>query len=139
MGAQRSPDARHQTNNRYANAAPGASKLEIKDIMEPFTDYRAHIGTDLARFYKTTLFQSERMLLGMDCLEPGQAQTAHQHAGRDKFYFVVEGCGTFTIGTDQRDLGPGEIAWAGADVSHSVANTGDATLVMLIGIAPEPN
>jgi len=106
--------------------------------MQPFTDYRSHIGADLARFYKTTLFQSERLLLGMDCLEPGQAQTAHRHAGRDKFYFVIEGRGVFTIGEQQRELGPGEVAWAEADAVHSVANTGDTRLVMLIGIAPEP-
>lgn len=106
--------------------------------MSAFTDYREHVGTNLERFYKTTLFQTERMLLGMDCLEPGQAQVAHKHAGRDKFYFVIEGVGDFTIGDERRTVGAGGVVWAGADVTHGVVNTGDERLVMLVGIAPEP-
>jgi quercetin dioxygenase-like cupin family protein len=106
--------------------------------MTYFSDYRAHIGVNEARFFKTTIFQSPRMLLGADCLEPGQRQPPHQHAGRDKFYYLIEGEGTFTIGSETRRLGPGEIAWAPADTPHSVVNDGAVRLVMLIGMAPEP-
>jgi quercetin dioxygenase-like cupin family protein len=106
--------------------------------MSAFTDYREHIGVNPERFFKTTLFLSERMLLGLDCLEPGQMQHEHRHAGRDKFYYVIEGEGTFTIGEEHQVVGPGGIVWAGADVLHSVVNTGTQRLVMLIGIAPEP-
>lgn len=106
--------------------------------MRYYSDYREYVGSNLERFYKTTIAQSPRMLLGMDCLEPGQNQPPHLHAGRDKFYYVIEGQGRFTIGDEEHEGGPGTIAWAPADVTHSVVNTGDTRLVMLIGMAPEP-
>ncbi len=107
--------------------------------VDPFADYHDYIGSSPSRFYKTTLFQTERLLLGLDCLEPGQSQDEHRHAGRDKFYAVLEGRGSFRIGGAERELGPGQIAWAAADVTHSVINPGPDRLVLLIGIAPEPN
>lgn len=106
--------------------------------MSYFTDYRSHVGSSGERFYKATLFQSPRMLLGMDCLDQGQSQLAHRHAGRDKFYFVIEGAGEFVIGEERRVAGPGAVVWAPADVEHSVINHGPERLVMLIGMAPEP-
>lgn len=106
--------------------------------MSSFADHRDYIGVNLTRFHKATIVQSPRMLLGMDCLEPGQSQPPHRHAGRDKFYFVIDGSGLFTIGDEQRCLGAGEIAWAAADVVHGVTNVGTTRLVMLIGMAPDP-
>lgn len=102
-------------------------------------DYRQHVGANLDRWYKTTLFQSPRMLVGMDCLEPGQVQPPHRHAGRDKFYFVIEGAGEFVVGDERIQALSGAVVWAPADVTHGVTNTGAARLVMLIGMAPEPD
>ncbi|NOK58315.1 MAG: cupin domain-containing protein [Chloroflexi bacterium AL-W] len=106
--------------------------------MRYFTDYRDHVGSSPTRFFKTTLFQSPRILVGMDCLEPGQSQEAHVHTGRDKCYFVIEGTGTFTIGEETCKVSEDMVVWAPADVIHSVVNTGSQRLVMLIGMAPEP-
>ena len=102
------------------------------------TDYRAHVGASLERFYKTTLFQSPRMLVGLDCLEPGQSEPPHRHAGRDKLFFVVEGSARFTVGDETTEAAEGTAVWAPADVAHGVVNTGAGRLVMLIAMAPEP-
>jgi quercetin dioxygenase-like cupin family protein len=107
--------------------------------MSYFHDHRAYVGANLERFFKSTIVQSPRMLVGMDCLEPGQAQPPHKHAGRDKFYFVISGQGLFTIGETSQACGPGMLVWAPADTPHGVINDGDQRLVMLIGMAPEPN
>jgi quercetin dioxygenase-like cupin family protein len=106
--------------------------------MGTFADYRDHVGASPAKFFKSTLFQSERLLLGLNCLEAGQEQHVHTHAGQDKFYFVVEGTGTFTVGDEVREAGEGWTVWAPADVPHGVANTGERRLVLLVGIAPAP-
>jgi quercetin dioxygenase-like cupin family protein len=106
--------------------------------MSFFRDYRDHVGAHPTKFFKSTLFQSEQLLLGLNCLEPGQEQHVHTHAGQDKFYFVVEGSGTFTVGAEVRDAGAGTTIWAPADVPHGVMNTGDVRLVVLVGIAPAP-
>ncbi len=104
--------------------------------MDNFSDYRDHVGSSAAKFYKATLFESPRLLLGLNCLEPGQTQAAHEHGGQDKFYFVVEGLGEFTVGDETRAAGPGVTVWAAAGVPHGVTNPGPARLVLLVGIAP---
>ena len=56
-------------------------------------DYRDHTGSSAEKFFKSTLFQSSHLLLGLNCLEPGQTQATHTHAVQDKFYFVKGWCG----------------------------------------------
>lgn len=107
-------------------------------MSEFITHYQDHVGQRAEKFYKTTLFQGEGLLLGLNCLEPGQVQTVHSHADQDKFYYVIEGTGRFTIGETGRDLGPGQVVWASAGVPHGVANHSDTRLTVLMGIAPPP-
>ena len=76
-------------------------------------------------------------MLGLNCLSPGQEQHLHEHAGQDKFYFVVEGTGRFVVGGRDPHR-PGRVMRSG----HPPAcRTGSATtaserLVLLVGIAP---
>ncbi len=100
--------------------------------------YRDYVGSNPEKFYKTTLFQSERLMLGLNCFEPGQVQKVHSHQGQDKFYFVVEGVGNFTVGAEIIEAGPGHTIWAAADVPHGVENKGTEQLVIFMGIAPAP-
>jgi quercetin dioxygenase-like cupin family protein len=100
------------------------------------THYSQHTGANATKFFKSTLFQSPNLLLGLNCLEPGQTQAVHAHAGQDKFYFVVEGTGEFVLGAETRPAGPGSVVWAPAGEPHGVANRGEARLVLLVGIAP---
>ncbi|MBL8058475.1 MAG: cupin domain-containing protein [Anaerolineales bacterium] len=106
--------------------------------MPNFADYRDHVGARPDKFYKATLFASPRLLLGLNCLEPGQSQAVHDHADQDKFYFVVEGQGEFVVGTETRSAGPGSVVWAPAGQPHGVTNAGAQRLVILMGIAPAP-
>ncbi len=97
-----------------------------------------YIGVKAEKFYKTTLFRSDALLLGLNCLEPGQAQKPHDHADQDKFYFVVEGVGNFWLGEERVTAVSGEVVWAAAGVAHGVANEGGGRLTLLVGIAPAP-
>ena len=104
--------------------------------MSNFLDYRDHTGARPEKFFKSTLAESPHLLLGLNCLEPGQAQAVHAHAAQDKFYFVVEGQGEFTVGEETCVAGAGVAVWAPAGVAHGVANRGSQRLVVLVGIAP---
>ena len=97
-----------------------------------------HVGAKAEKFYKTTLFRSDTLLLGLNCLEPGQVQKAHDHADQDKFYYVVAGNGRFQLGEEQITAGTGAVVWAPAGVVHGVTNDGDDRLTLLVGIAPAP-
>lgn len=98
----------------------------------------AHTGAKAEKFYKTTLFNSNALLLGLNCFEPGQVQKPHDHADQDKFYYVVEGTGNFWLGDERVTAVSGEVVWAPAGVVHGVANEGDGRLTLLVGIAPAP-
>ncbi|MAS37622.1 MAG: cupin [Anaerolineaceae bacterium] len=106
--------------------------------MGNFEDYRNHVGARPDKFYKSTLFQGDMMMVGLNCLEPGQVQPVHDHADQDKVYVVLEGSGRFTVGDETQDAGEGMVIWAQAGVAHGVENVGSTRLSVLVCIAPPP-
>ena len=106
--------------------------------MTNFLDYRDLVGTNPDKVFKSNLFQSDKILVGLNCLTPGQTQHIHTHADQDKFYYVIEGDGEFVVGNEVQQAGAGCTIWAAAGVEHGVTNTSDQLLVLLVGIAPAP-
>ena len=100
--------------------------------------YRDQVGSRPEKFYKTTLFQAEHLMIGLNCLEPGQVQPVHDHADQDKVYVVLEGTGRFTVGDDVQDANEGAVVWAQAGAPHGVENVGHERLTVLVCIAPPP-
>ena len=88
--------------------------------------------------FKYTFLQSKRLLAGINCLMPGQAQHLHDHPDQDKFYFVLDGHGLFTVGTETQECGPGTLVLAPAGILHGVDNHGETLLSFLTVIAPFP-
>jgi quercetin dioxygenase-like cupin family protein len=88
---------------------------------------------------KNNLFQTERFFCDLYCFEPGQEQKGHVHGNQDKVYIVLEGQGTFQVGTDRRviDAGQGTMALAGEE--HGVKNHTDRRLKVLVFVAPNPS
>ena len=86
---------------------------------------------------KAGLFVGRQLFVGLNCFEPGQSQKVHVHAGADKFYLVVTGKARMTVGEETREVGPGTVVWAPADLPHGVAQALERT-VMLVAIAPPP-
>jgi quercetin dioxygenase-like cupin family protein len=91
------------------------------------------------KMQKVNLFETPRMFCDIYCLEPGQAQKPHAHAGADKVYYVLDGDGEFTVGEERRRLGPGHAVLAPAEIDHGVQNPGPARLTLLVFMAPNPN
>jgi mannose-6-phosphate isomerase-like protein (cupin superfamily) len=87
---------------------------------------------------KVNVFDTERMFCDVYGLNPGQEQTPHAHAGSDKIYFVLDGCGTFRVGDEERELAKGYAVLAPAGASHSVRNAGSERLALLVFMTPKP-
>lgn len=104
--------------------------------MNYFIDWREHTEVRPDKYYKTTLWQGEHVMIGLNCLEPGQIQSMHAHQGSEKFYFVLEGCGRFTIGDHAEEAAAGMLVVAPAGVPHGVTNTGSDRLSLLVAISP---
>ena len=93
---------------------------------------------DADRMGKTTLYQSSRLLVGLNAFEPGQAHALHAHKGMDKVYYVTEGEGEFLLDGRQLPMRAGDLLVAPEGVAHGVRNTGAARLLVLAILAPGP-
>lgn len=106
--------------------------------MNYFLKWQDHAGSSTPKFYKTTLWQGEHMMVGLNCLDPGQTQAVHAHEGADKFYFVLEGAGRFSIGEEQKDAVAGSLIIAPSGIPHGVTNITSDRLSILVTIGPPP-
>ena len=88
------------------------------------------------KMQKVSLFGTARSMTDLYCLQPGQHQRPHAHAGEDKVYVVLEGEGEFRVGGEKATLGPGHAVLAPAGAEHGVTNPGPANLRLLVFIAP---
>jgi molybdenum cofactor biosynthesis protein B len=87
---------------------------------------------------KVTLFETPRLLIGLNCFEPGQEHQLHAHAGQDKAYLVLQGEGVFLLPQGEQPMRPGDLLIAPADVPHGIRNTGNQGLTVLVILAPAP-
>ena len=106
--------------------------------MNYFLNWNDHTGSQAEKFYKTTLWQGDQVMVGMNCLEANQRQDTHAHQGADKFYFVLEGRGSFIVGNEERDAEQGSLIFAPAGIPHGVSNSSSERLSLLVAIAPPP-
>lgn len=87
---------------------------------------------------KSTLFESPRLLVGLNAFEPGQEHRLHTHAGMDKAYHVLEGRGLFLLEGRELPMAAGDLLVAPENVPHGVRNNGDQRLLVLAVLAPGP-
>jgi quercetin dioxygenase-like cupin family protein len=106
-------------------------------VSEHFRSIHAAATFDGEKATKADLFRGQGLFVGLNCFEPGQSQKVHVHAGADKFYLVVTGKARITVGEETREVGPGTVVWAPADLPHGVAQALERT-VLLVAIAPPP-
>ena len=85
---------------------------------------------------KSTLFESARLLVGLNAFEPGQSHGLHAHTGMDKVYQVIEGEGVFLLENRELPARAGQMLVAPDGVPHGVRNTGSGRLLVLVILAP---
>ena len=87
---------------------------------------------------KSTIFQSPRLMVGLNAFEPGQSHALHAHTGMDKVYSVIEGDGVFLLNDRELPMRAGDLLVAPEGVPHGVRNTGKHRLLVLAILAPAP-
>lgn len=88
---------------------------------------------------KNNIFETPRFFCDIYCFEPGQEQKGHIHGEQDKVYLVLEGQGTFQVGSEKRVLGSGQGTMAPAGEEHGVKNHTDQRLKVLVFVSPNPS
>jgi quercetin dioxygenase-like cupin family protein len=98
-----------------------------------------HAVYDSGRMGKSTLFESERLLVGLNTFEPGQEHKLHAHSGMDKVYHVLAGRGVFLLDEGRETpMEAGTMLIAPEGVLHGIRNTGTERLLVLAILAPAP-
>jgi quercetin dioxygenase-like cupin family protein len=98
-----------------------------------------HAVWQSAKMGKSTLFESARLLLGLNAFEPGQSHALHSHAGMDKVYYVLEGRGLFLLDGRELEMTAGDLLVAPEGVPHGVHNNSSGRLLVLAVLAPAPH
>ena len=109
--------------------------------MSPVTDAIRpldHAVFNSEKMGKSTIFNSPRILVGLNCFEPGQEHPLHAHEGMDKVYHVLEGRGHFVLEGREVEMEVGTMLVAPEGVAHGIRNSSDARLVVLAVLAPAP-
>ena len=88
---------------------------------------------------KSTLFESSRLMVGLNAFEPGQSHALHAHGGMDKLYYVVEGEGVFLLEGTELPMRAGDALVAPEGVAHGIRNTSGARLLVMAVLAPSPS
>jgi quercetin dioxygenase-like cupin family protein len=86
---------------------------------------------------KSTIFESPRLLVGLNAFEPGQSHALHAHAGMDKLYQVIDGEGVFLLEGRELPMRAGDLLVAPEGVPHGV-RAGAERLLLLVVLAPGP-
>jgi len=97
-----------------------------------------HAVFDPEKMGKSTLFASERVLVGLNAFEPGQEHRLHTHEGMDKVYHVLRGSGEFLLEDRTIGMEAGVMLVAPSGVPHGIRNSGGERLVVLAVLAPAP-
>ena len=87
---------------------------------------------------KSTLYESARLLVGLNAFEPRQSHDLHAHAGMDKMYLVLEGEGLFLLENAELPMQAGDLLVAPEGVPHGVRNSGSGRLLIVAVLAPSP-
>ena len=87
---------------------------------------------------KSTIFRSERVMVGLNAFESGQEHALHAHEGMDKVYQVIEGRGLFLLEGDDVPMRAGVLLVAPEGAPHGIRNTGTDRLLVLAILTPAP-
>jgi mannose-6-phosphate isomerase-like protein (cupin superfamily) len=97
-----------------------------------------HAAYSSEKMGKSTIFRSDRVMVGLNAFEPGQEHALHAHAGMDKVYHVLEGRGLFLLADRTVPMEAGTLLIAPEGAPHGVRNTGAERLLVLAILAPGP-
>ena len=98
----------------------------------------AHAAWRTDKMGKATIFESPRLLVGLNAFEPGQSHALHAHVGMDKVYHVLEGDGVFLLEGRELPMTAGDLLVAPDGVPHGVKNTSRGRLLVMAILAPAP-
>jgi mannose-6-phosphate isomerase-like protein (cupin superfamily) len=100
-----------------------------------FENHRVHDGEGFAiarRLFTGDDFRSSLFFFNESSLQPGSSYGDHPHTGDEEVYFIVEGRGIMQVDGEEQEVGPGDAILTQPGSHHSLRNTGDGPLKVLV-------
>ena len=94
------------------------------------------IAFDERRLAKHRVFETDRTLTDLYCLDPGQEQLLHVHDDADKVLVVMAGRVLVRVDDDSTEAAQYEAVLAPAGSKHALKNLGPDPAVLLVFVGP---
>jgi len=109
--------------------------LEIvnRNSSEPFN---TKDGSEIRSILDRTNSSAANQSLAEATLPPGGATQAHRHPRTEELYYILRGAGRMMVGTERREVGPGDGILIPPGMRHTIQNIGREPLVFLCCCAP---
>jgi mannose-6-phosphate isomerase-like protein (cupin superfamily) len=79
--------------------------------------------------------EAEHLTTTLVEVQPGGEQRLHSH-GPEQVYFILEGRGLMTVGSEMKRVGPGDCVFIPSEQPHGLRNDGDTVLLYFSAAAP---
>jgi len=79
--------------------------------------------------------QAKHLTTTLVVLDPAGEQRVHNHAP-EQVYFILEGTGLMTVGTETQEVGPGDCIFVPSGTPHGIRNQAQGLLRYFTAAAP---
>jgi mannose-6-phosphate isomerase-like protein (cupin superfamily) len=93
-------------------------------------------GSEIRSILDRTNSSAANQSLAEATLPPGAATEPHRHPRSEEIYYIQRGTARMTVGTEHRDVGPGDGILIPPGTRHTIQNVGQEPLVFLCSCAP---
>jgi mannose-6-phosphate isomerase-like protein (cupin superfamily) len=103
--------------------------------VEARENHRVHDGEGFAvarRLFTRADFSSGLFFYNESWLQPGSSYGEHRHEGDEEVYYVLEGTGLMRVDDEEQEVGPGDAILTKSGSRHSLRNTGQTALKLLV-------
>ena len=104
-----------------------------RDSSKPFI---TKDGSEIRSILDRTNSGAANQSLAEATLPPGAATEPHRHPRTEEIYCILRGIGRMTVGTESREVGPGDGILIPPGARHAIENVGQEPLVFLCCCAP---
>ncbi|HEV2801974.1 MAG TPA: cupin domain-containing protein [Pyrinomonadaceae bacterium] len=93
-------------------------------------------GSEIRPLMDRTTSEIELCSLAEEVLPAGSAVGRHHHLQTEEIYYLLEGRGRMTVGAETREVAAGDAILIPRGMTHTLENTGDAPLRLLLVCGP---
>ncbi len=93
-------------------------------------------GSEIRPLIDRTTSAIERCSLAEEVLPAGASVGRHHHLETEEVYYILDGTGRMTVGSEAREVGAGDAIFIPRGHTHTLENTGHAPMTILLVCGP---